>query len=333
MRSLNKHRRHSVGFSCYSSPECNRISSGMLLQGMVFSTWLMLDSGFLGIQFSQYNNTNPGMLVLSLATLWCFIPPGSRSCLALEGTQAFLLAGVLVQDSSGWSDTSCFFRTNSAFTWLPPLACPTTARGKWLQDWKQVMGVKSVGSLRWGEGSLLAEPITFSSPSWAQAKAGFLALPLVGCGCYEDCQTGSPEDLTRIQQCLVLFLFSSLFFCSPPPQPPDLKHFVVVVIHSYSAVFRTATVIYLGIDETQSSKDTPSTRDGTCQQLCCEVPVNIHEKSKQSVGSSQEQLWRSGGRCLFLWSCLQTGAISCHRVVECDLSFSSVIDSPCLQTS
>jgi len=70
----------------------------MVLQSMIFSAWLGSDSGFLGIQLSQHTSTNPGMLVFSFVTSWCFIPPDSRSCLALEGMQAFLLADVLVQD-------------------------------------------------------------------------------------------------------------------------------------------------------------------------------------------------------------------------------------------
>ena len=58
----------------------------MMLQSMIFSAWLVFDSGFLGIQLSQYSSTNPAMLVFSFATLWCFIPPDSRSYLTLEGT-------------------------------------------------------------------------------------------------------------------------------------------------------------------------------------------------------------------------------------------------------
>lgn len=106
-------RQHSLGFSHYFSAEYNKISFEMMFQSMIFSAWLVFDSGFLGIQLSRYTSTNPGMLLFRFATLWCFIPPDSWFCLTLEGTQAFLLADVLVQDRSGWKETSCFLRTNS----------------------------------------------------------------------------------------------------------------------------------------------------------------------------------------------------------------------------
>lgn len=105
--------QHSLGFSHYFSVEYNKISSGMMFQSMIFSARLVFDSGFLGIRLSRYTSTNPGMLLLRFATLWCFIPPDSRSHLTLEGTQAFLLADVLVQDRSGWKETSCFLHINS----------------------------------------------------------------------------------------------------------------------------------------------------------------------------------------------------------------------------
>lgn len=34
-------RQHSLGFSHYSSAEYNKISSGMMLQSMIFSAWLI----------------------------------------------------------------------------------------------------------------------------------------------------------------------------------------------------------------------------------------------------------------------------------------------------
>lgn len=110
-------RQHSLGFSHYSSAEYNKISSGMMLHSMIFSAWLVFESGSLGIQLSQYTSTNPAMLVFGFATSWCFVPPDSRSHLTLEGTQAFLLADVW--DRSGWKETCCFPCTDSILNSLP----------------------------------------------------------------------------------------------------------------------------------------------------------------------------------------------------------------------
>lgn len=175
------------------------------LLGCSFKAWYFLLGWYLIQVFLAFSYRSTTIQILECLCL-AWPPCGVLYLQAVDRTlpwkahRLFLLAGALVQDSSGWSDASYVFCTSSAFIWLPSLACRTTVRGKWLQGWKQVMGMKLVGSLHWGEGSLLAEPVTFSLPS--QAKADYLALPLVGCGCYEDCQTGSPEDLTRIQQCL-----------------------------------------------------------------------------------------------------------------------------------
>lgn len=96
----------------------------MMLHSMMFSAWLVFDSGSLSIRLSEYTSTNPAMLVFGFDTLWCFIPPDSRSHLALEGTQAFLLADV--RDQSGLKETSCFPRTDSVLNYLPYLPYHST---------------------------------------------------------------------------------------------------------------------------------------------------------------------------------------------------------------
>lgn len=146
-------RQHSLGFSCYSSAECNRISSGTMLQSMIFSAWLTFDSGFLGTRLSQHTTTSAAVPVLSCATCALCPQPADHTSPG-KGHRLFSW-----QDLSGLKETSCFFCSNSVFT---------------CQGLEQGMGMEELESPE-GEGfaSLLVGPSTFCLPSWAEARLAF----------------------------------------------------------------------------------------------------------------------------------------------------------------